>query len=173
MIRNLTVTLLFAIIMTPLMIFPQNINKMITDPKKGTEILIGNCNRTGLKSGDFGLIFKEKYKNYKPDMTVVHQLSPLKSGVDILVVLGTWCSDSQEQVPAFFKILDMIRFDKKMVQIICVDSNKKAGEVDLTNYNIEKVPTFIIYKKGREVGRIIETPYATLEKDLLMFFSDN
>jgi hypothetical protein len=165
--------LIVAMALMPAFIFSQEINKKITDPKKGTEILIGNCDRSGLKSGDFGKIFKENYQTYIPDMSVIQQLTPLKDGVEILVVLGTWCSDSQEQVPAFFKILDQIRFDKKMVQIICVDSNKKAGDIDLVNYNIEKVPTFIVYKKGREVGRIIETPYTTLEKDLLMFFGDN
>jgi len=88
-------------------------------------------------------------------------------------VLGTWCSDSQEQVPGFFKVLDKIRFDKKNVQMIAVDSAKEAGIIDLVNYNIQKVPTFIIYRKGREIGRIIEKPYMTLEKDLLMFFNEN
>ncbi|MCU0370461.1 MAG: thioredoxin family protein [Bacteroidales bacterium] len=54
-----------------------------------------------------------------------------------------------------------------------VNRDKEAGLVETINYNIQKVPTFIIYRKGREIGRIIETPYTTLEKDLLMFFSDN
>jgi thiol-disulfide isomerase/thioredoxin len=173
MSRNIMSTLFIAIVMMPVMIFSQGMNNKITDPKNGKEILIGNCDRAGLEKGDFGKLFDEYYKIYEPDKTVISQLKLQQEGVDILIVLGTWCSDSQEQVPKFFKVLDMIRFDKKKVQMICVDSNKEAGEVDLVNYNIQKVPTFIVYKKGREIGRIIETPYATLEKDLLMFFSDN
>ena len=39
-------------------------------------------------------------------------------------------------------------------------------EVDIEDLNIELVPTFIIYKKGEEIGRIVETPYDTLEEDI-------
>jgi thiol-disulfide isomerase/thioredoxin len=173
MTRNVISTLFIAFIMMPVMIFSQEMNKKITDPKSGKEILFGNCNRAGLERGDFGKLFDEYYKIYEPDMAVISQLKLKQEGVELLIVLGTWCSDSQEQVPKFFKVLDMIRFDKKNVQMICVDGNKEAGAVDLVNYNIQKVPTFIVYKKGREIGRIIETPYTTIEKDLLMFFSDN
>jgi len=118
-------------------------------------------------------VFEEYYQIYEPDRAVLNQLKLKKEGLEILIVLGTWCSDSQEQVPKFFKILDKINFNKKSVQLICVSSDKEAGQVETANYNILKVPTFIIYRKGREIGRIIETPYDTLEKDLLMFFSDN
>ena len=173
MIMNSRSSLLFGFLLLPLFMFSQEMNKMITDPKSNKEILIGNCDRAGLKQGEFGIMFNENYKNYLPDKGVLNQLRLKKEGMDILVVLGTWCSDSQEQVPGFFKILDKIRFDKKSVQVICVDRNKEAGDVDLVNYNIVKVPTFIFYRKGREIGRIIETPYTTLEKDMLMFFSEN
>ena len=32
--------------------------------------------------------------------------------------------------------------------------------------DIELVPTFIFYRNGEELGRIVETPEDTLEKDL-------
>jgi hypothetical protein len=32
---------------------------------------------------------------------------------------------------------------------------------------IKRIPTFIIYKKKREIGRIVETPGDLIEKDLL------
>jgi hypothetical protein len=149
-------------------------NTKYMDPKINKEILYGNCDRAGLEKGDFGTTFDEYYKIYEPDQAVLAKLKLIqKDDVDILIILGTWCSDSQEQVPKFFKVLDKIKFTKKNVQLICVDSDKLAGTVDITNYDIHKVPTFIIYRKGREIGRIIETPYTTLENDLLMFFSDN
>jgi thiol-disulfide isomerase/thioredoxin len=170
---NARSSLLVALVILPLFIYTQDINKVIADSKNGKEILIGNCDRQGLEKGEFGELFDQYYQIYEPDKAVLTELKTKQVGIEILVVLGTWCSDSQEQVPKFFKILDKIRFDKKSVQLICVDRDKKAGEVDLVNYNIEKVPTFIVYRKGREIGRIIETPYATLEKDLLMFFSEN
>lgn len=173
MSMNGKTTLIFFLVFLPVIIFSQESNKKIMDPKLNKEILYGNCSRSGLEEGEFGKLFEEYYELYEPDKAVLTQLKFKQEGIDILIVLGTWCSDSQEQVPRFFKILDKIRFSKKDVQLICVDSNKEAGEIDVSIYNILKVPTFIIYSKGREIGRIIETPYSTLEKDLLMFFSEN
>jgi hypothetical protein len=51
--------------------------------------------------------------------------------------------------------------------IICVDKDKKAGDVSLEGMDILKVPTIIIYHNKRELGRIIETPQTTLEQDFL------
>jgi hypothetical protein len=50
--------------------------------------------------------------------------------------------------------------------MIAVDSKKQASGLDITAYDIERVPTFIIYKEGKEIGRIIETPVQSLEADL-------
>ncbi len=80
--------------------------------------------------------------------------------------MGTWCSDSQREVPRFYKILTDAGYNDKRVKIIAVDKSKEAIVVDIKNLDIEKVPTFIIYKDDIEVGRIIETPKKSLEKDL-------
>ncbi len=172
MFKNVKSALLFVLAIMPAIIFSQEMNKKYTDPKLGEEILYGDCNRQGLKQGDFGRSFSEYYRIYQPDKSIISELKKKKQGVEILIVLGTWCSDSQEQVPKFFKILDKIYFSNKNVRMICVSSDKEAGAVETAGYNIQKVPTFIIYRNGKEIGRIIETPYASLEKDLLMFFND-
>jgi hypothetical protein len=39
--------------------------------------------------------------------------------------------------------------------------------MDLTSYNIVYVPTFIFYKDGVEVGRIVEAPKHSLEIDII------
>jgi hypothetical protein len=38
------------------------------------------------------------------------------------------------------------------------------GDVD--SLDIELVPTFIFYRKGMEIGRIVETPLQTMEEDI-------
>lgn len=172
MSNNVRVAILLVGVILPAWLFSQELNRTVTDPKLDKEILYGYCDRSGLEMGEFGKLFEEYYQIYKPDQATINKLRMKKEGIDILIVLGTWCSDSQEQVPKFFKILDKIRFNKKNIRLICVNSNKEAPDAETADYNIQKVPTFIIYKKGREVGRIVETPYASLEKDLLLFFND-
>jgi len=49
----------------------------------------------------------------------------LKS-VHVTIVMGTWCSDSQQQVPRFFKLTDNIQYISN-ITIICVDQEKHAG----------------------------------------------
>ena len=150
----------------------QEINRKIMDPRLNEEILYGYCNRDGLEAGEFGKVFKEYYSIYEPDKEVLGLMRSKLDSVSVLIVLGTWCSDSQEQVPKFFKVLDKIRFSEKNLTIICVSKDKEAGEIDVKKYDIQKVPTFIIFRGSKEVGRIIETPVTSLEKDLLMLLGD-
>jgi len=171
-LRAASIRLVFLFLI-PSMAMTQERNQTITDPKNGNEILIGYCDRKAMEKGENATWFSEYYDAYEPDRNIINELKQKQAGIEIFIILGTWCSDSREQVPRFFKILDKIRFDKKSVQIVAVDSHKEAGNIDLKIYDITKVPTFIIYRKGRKIGRIIEKPFMTLEKDLLMFFNEN
>jgi thiol-disulfide isomerase/thioredoxin len=150
----------------------QEINKSIIDPKLNEKILIGYCNRAGLEEGDFGKSYKEYYSVYMPDKSTVTQLRKRLENVEIIIVLGTWCSDSEEQVPKFLKVLDKIHFDDGDLTMICVDKDKLAGDVDISKYGIQKVPTFIIFRNDNEIGRIVESPMNSLEGDLLMILED-
>lgn len=133
----------------------------------GEEIVTGYCERSDLETGDFGQYFEKQHHDYKPDQQICEQLKEYKGDLRISIVMATWCSDSREQVPGFFRILDDINMNSYVQEMICVDREKKAGEINLDTYNIEKVPTFIFYVNDKEAGRIIETPQKTLEEDFL------
>lgn len=109
-----------------------------------------------------------EYASYETDKSVIEQIK-LKNGLNytLTIVLGIWCGDSKKQVPRFIKILDESGFDYDNLNMICVDKQKLASGIDLSSYNIVKVPTFILYIDEEEAGRIIETPAEILEKDLL------
>jgi len=135
-------------------------------------ILVGKVSRSELQSGGFGEIFKKEYRDYEPDQKVLDQIGDKLYYYDIIVILGTWCSDSQLQVPRFFKIIDLLNYDTRNVTIYAVDKEKKCGDIDLANLDVELVPTIIFLKKSNEKGRIIESPEQTLEKDLLRILID-
>ena len=44
---------------------------------------------------------------------------------------------------------------------------KKSPQHEEAGKNIVRVPTIIVEQKGNEIGRIIEFPITSLEKDLL------
>jgi len=147
--------------------YSQELNTTTIDSKSNKEILIGECNREGLISGEFGLLYREYYPIYHPKKDVISSLKKHRDGLSILIILGTWCSDSKEQVPKFLKVLDKIKFDGANLQMIAVDRDKQGGDADVSRYDVLRVPTFIFLRNGREIGRIIETPVRTLEEDML------
>lgn len=141
-------------------------NQRIKDTKTGQEILSGSVTKDGLISmGDW---FTEAYNQYTPDAIVVEHLQFHKDDYPwVFIVLGTWCGDSKEQVPHFFKILDQIGFPADHIYMVAVDRDKKAKDFCIGDYDIQLVPTFIFTRQGEEIGRIIETPLESLERDFL------
>ena len=164
--RTLLISLLA--LMLPLSgLLAQTMNTKIKDPKNPKrEILIGYCNLYGLKSGEFGNYFNSQYETYKPAAKYIEKLKEKINYVDITVVFGTWCSDSQLQVGRFFKVLDQAGYDDKNLKIIAVDRDKNAYTTNIESLRIERVPTFIVSEHGKELGRIVESPKKSLEKDL-------
>lgn len=145
----------------------QERNKKILDSRFDKEILIGYCDREGLQDGEFGESYAYEYNEYIPNSKFIRKIRKQKHKYIIVLVLATWCDDSKEQVPRFYRILDEAGIPEDIMNVICVDGQKTAEEISLENYNIERVPTFIFYRNGKEIGRIIETPEASLEEDML------
>ncbi|MCK5168315.1 MAG: thioredoxin family protein, partial [Bacteroidales bacterium] len=113
-----------------------------------------------------------EYDNYSVDEETLKLIDlELIPELEIFIILGTWCSDSQREVPRFLKITEFLNLQSGQLVIIGVDKNKEADEIPIIRMNIELVPTFIFYFEGEEIGRIIESPKETLEKDMLNIIS--
>lgn len=115
--------------------------------------------------------FAPNYAKYQPDMTVVNELKKHLDGITIKAFMGTWCGDSKRETPAFYKILDKAGFDFSHLTMIAVNRDKATPDNLQEGMNITNVPTFIFYKNGKEIGRFVEFPRETLEKDILKIVS--
>lgn len=147
-------------------IIAQETDKIAKDSKTGNDILLGAVTREGLIN--IGTWFTEEYDLYIPDTASINYLIHHKENLpNVFVVLGTWCGDSKEHVPHFYKIMDLVNYPASKVFMVSVDRDKKAEEFCLADFEITLVPTFIFTAKGEEIGRIIETPTESLEKDLV------
>ncbi len=96
-----------------------------------------------------------------------------KDELTIKIVMGSWCPDSRREVPKFMRILQIWQFPAGKVTFIGVDNAKLSPVGEYTGLNIERVPTFIIYKNNIEVGRIIENPKTSLEQDMVNILTRN
>ncbi|MFA5971770.1 MAG: thioredoxin family protein [Lentimicrobiaceae bacterium] len=163
----------FLLILFPAMAFTQKLNQKTTDPKKNNEMLIGYCNRDGFATinSNFDSAYKAEYPISRADAETMKLLSGKLNGIKVTLVMGTWCGDSKEWVPRFYKIMDELNFDYKNLTLICVDRSKKAPGTNVDALKIELVPTFIFYRNAEELGRIVEVPSDLLEKDILKIVS--
>lgn len=144
----------------------QELNKKMQDTYSNKQIMINNCTRESVCNfPDFKEMYDAMYASYTPDSATVASLKPMIKGLKVTIVMGTWCVDSKLQVPHFYKISDQLGITEKDITLICVDGQKKAENGLIDNLSIDLVPTFIFYKGGKELGRIVEFPKDTLEKD--------
>jgi len=116
-----------------------------------------------------GQEWKDNYMRYRVDESFLDTLkAKIGDDLKIDVYLGTWCSDSLNNVPKFIKIIEAAAADNLPVNYYNV--NRKASS-DVKYYvedlKVERVPTFIFYRDGKEIGRIVENPKNSLVEDFL------
>jgi thiol-disulfide isomerase/thioredoxin len=113
--------------------------------------------------GDFAFV----YDTSRIHGDFVGLIRQVHEGIDIIVFLGTWCSDSRREVPRFLKIADLVGMDAARIKLYGLDRTKRSSDGLTDRYGIERVPTFIFLRGDEEVGRIVEVPRTTLEGDVL------
>ena len=143
----------------------------ITVPYEDTVILLGPADEKGFKQEPFNAWYDLNYTDYKVDEALVNQLKSLSKDIEIKTFMGTWCEDSQRETPNFYKLLDAIEFQEKRHSLYAVSREKTTPQQFEKDLNITNVPTFIFFKDGKEINRIVEYPIESLEKDMLNILS--
>lgn len=137
----------------------------------GSQFLLGPIKKDRLTQGQYGEWFNPTYSSYQVDQEALTTIKKNIGEYRVLLFMGTWCSDSQREVPAIFKILEAAGVPAEAIALYAVDDREAfkkttpGGEAKANN--IVYVPTLIFEKDGREVNRIIEMPVQTLEKDMV------
>ncbi|MEL6941389.1 MAG: hypothetical protein AAFO82_01870, partial [Bacteroidota bacterium] len=84
--------------------------------------------------------------------------------------MGTWCGDSKRGIPQFYKVMDALGMEEADITLVNLDSSsgdyKQSPTGEEKGLNVHRVPTYIFYKKGEEIGRIVETPVTSYETDI-------
>lgn len=133
--------------------------------------LEGFASLKDFKQKPFNAWFNPRYEEYTPDAMVITELTIQLKDVEVRAYMGTWCGDSKREVPQFYKILEETGYDQNNLKLVTVDRSKKKPIDLVEGYEIKRVPTFIFYRDGEELGRFVEYPRETLEKDILKIVS--
>jgi thiol-disulfide isomerase/thioredoxin len=144
-----------------------NAQQKVTAVKDQSGHLIGFADKESFNQAPFKAWFDQEFKTYNPEAATITSLKTALKGITIKGFMGTWCGDSKRETPRFFKISEMANFKMKNFELVTVNHSKKTPDNLQAGLNIFKVPTFIFYKDGKEIGRYVEYARVSLEKDIL------
>jgi thiol-disulfide isomerase/thioredoxin len=142
-----------------------------TDP-----VLLGKIKKEDLMKAPYNKWFEKEYNSYETNKDVLAGLKKAnRAGFSIQIFLGTWCGDSHREVPRMIKVLEQAGFPAGKIELIAVNTGEGVQKQSPTGEEkgkyIFKVPTFIVSKDGEEIGRIVEYPVESSERDLLAILS--
>ncbi len=170
-LRITTIVLILILKVAPVAL-SQTGYKTVMDPLNGREMLVGEIDTASLAKAPFSEWYLQGLSSYQPETGIMIRLvNSMAPEYNYQIVMGTWCSDSHREVPRIMKVLDELGVPASHITLYAVDRNMEARHTPVSKMKISKVPTLIVGMNGRETGRIVESPEASVEEDLLRILS--
>ncbi len=143
-----------------------NLNLQTID---GEEMFVGDVGYTEIISHFED--WREADANAAVSQALVARVKRISEPVEVVCYLGTWCSDSRHGVPPFVRALNAAKNPNITLKIIAVN-RAKTDPLRAAN-DIQRVPTFILKQKGKEIARMIELPMQdNFVQDFLMIMGN-
>ncbi len=144
-------------------------NLVAQNSHKKDTILLGVTNRQAIASNCPW--FKTNYQKYYLNDTAVQSLKAFAEFLSFTLVIGTWCSDSKEHIPAFYKLMDSLLIGEDKIVVYAVNRKKeRVITKEIKAIKFKYLPTIVVYYKKKEIGRIVEDTKISMENDILEMF---
>ena len=111
--------------------------------------------------------FAVNQQGYVPDQKALQAFRSQKDSINIIAFGGTWCGDTKTVLPKFFMLADAAGLSPDRITLLGVDRSKKTIQHLTEIFNVTHVPTIIVMKNGKELGRVVEYgKYGLFDKEL-------
>ena len=100
--------------------------------------------------------YQQNLRYAKPNPEYVAVVKEKAYDFQIMLFLGTWCHDSQQILPKYFALLEAAEFPDHHMTLIACDRQKTTLANMQRPLKVANVPTLIVFKEGKEIGRIVE-----------------
>ncbi len=173
MICKKIITNIFTLSVLTLSMQQFNAQKVVVNREVETtndgKMLLGNQLKEQFLKDPYSEWYTKEFNEYALDQKAVGELRKKNiTSYNLIVFIGTWCEDSHRDFPRLMKILEEVKYPDSRLTIIAVNRKKESPTGDEVKYNVSKVPTIIVEKYGKEIGRIIEMPTTGyVERDLV------
>jgi thiol-disulfide isomerase/thioredoxin len=94
--------------------------------------------------------------SYNPDTATLNAFERAKTKYQFVIFGGTWCEDTQFILPKFFKLQEKSGLPDDVITLYGVNRAKNSLGNIAKAFNITLVPTIIVMKDGKEIGRVVE-----------------
>jgi thiol-disulfide isomerase/thioredoxin len=98
--------------------------KVVPDAK--TKVLKGIINRQILESDTTFKWFKENMKWGFADSSAVAAFKQYGNNFKMIVFGGTWCGDTKNLLPVFYRLVDKSGYNEKNIMLVAVDRKKQT-----------------------------------------------
>lgn len=134
-------------------------------------MLVGEFDKADLEQEAFSKWFNEGYNEFNPSAEAMTTIKKNISDYEIVAFMGTWCPDSRRETPKVFKILEEAGYDMSKLTFYGVNRQKTTTDNIEKEYDLNRVPTVIFMKDGKEVNRFVEYPKESIEEDFAKIVS--
>jgi thiol-disulfide isomerase/thioredoxin len=139
----------------------------ISRDASGNKVIRGFITKEQLVTDTAFSWFAANQSGYVPEANALQALRSKKDSISIIAFGGTWCGDTKNILPKFYLLADAAGLSPERITLIGVDHSKKTIQHLSEAFNITNVPTIIVMKNGKEVGRVVEYGhYGMFDKEL-------
>jgi thiol-disulfide isomerase/thioredoxin len=131
-------------------------NAEVTRDANGKKILKGFVTRQELASDTAFAWYAQNLQGYTPYAAAVEAFRGAKDSVYVLAFGGTWCGDTHSILPKVLAVTAAAGVPENHITLLGVDRAKTTVHGLEKAFNVTRVPTFIVLKDGKEVGRVVE-----------------
>ncbi len=127
----------------------------IEDADSNEKLLVGVVTKEDLNAS-FRWFAESQNGLDAPEPDLVQALKASNEDLYFIIFGGTWCEDTEDILPKFFKVLQIAGFPEGKVTVFMLDRFKKLPYTLPEAFNITHTPTFLVMKAGMEAGRMVE-----------------
>lgn len=148
------IILLVSFALTGMLAFSQSQYEVTMDgPDK---VLKGVITRDLVQKDSAFKWFAVNQKAYAPSAELVNTIKADAANIHFIVFGGTWCDDTKFILPRFYSLVDAAAVPANHISLIGVDRSKKTLGNLTEPLKVINVPTIIVMKDGKEIGRVVE-----------------
>jgi hypothetical protein len=128
------------------------------------KVLKGKIEMKTLISDSAYAWFYTGVNKYQPNDNMVNYLKANRDKFNVVALIGTWNEQSRQLLPKLYKVMIMAGAPEQQVLIFGADEKLDTGAPQ--DYKLKRLPTFIVMREGKELGRITGEVSESVESDL-------